>query len=107
MSCTFASTSDCARNPSLKASNSTSVISRYHEDEFLLEAQIRWQGNWDLKVKHVPPKELQQMLDIAYSDEISARKWETLLPELAGESNAEKPHPPAETTKVSINQLRE
>ncbi|MDR4463991.1 MAG: hypothetical protein MRJ66_06970 [Nitrospira sp.] len=54
--------------------------SRYHQDEFLLEAQRRWQDNWDLKVRHVPPAQLKQMLDDAYAEEISARKWLEYLP---------------------------
>lgn len=48
-------------------------LSRYHQDEFLLEAQVRWQSNWDLKVRHVPPAELKQMLDDAYAEEVSTK----------------------------------
>lgn len=55
-------------------------LSRYHQDEFLLEAQIRWQGNWGLKVRHVPPEQLKQMLNDAYAEEISAKKWLGYLP---------------------------
>lgn len=55
-------------------------LSRYHQDEFLLEAQIRWQGNWDLKVRHVPPEQLKRMLNDAYAEEISAKKWLGYLP---------------------------
>ncbi len=55
-------------------------LSRYHQDEFLLEAQLRWQSNWDLKVRHVPPVELKQMLEDAYAEEVSAEKWLGHLP---------------------------
>lgn len=56
-------------------------LSRYHQDEFLLEAQLRWQGNWDLKVCHVPPEQLKQMLDDAYAEEVSAKKWLGYVPQ--------------------------
>jgi hypothetical protein len=55
--------------------------SRYHQDEFLLEAQRRWQGNWDLRTHHVPPEQLKRMLHDAYAEEISAKKWLGYLPE--------------------------
>jgi hypothetical protein len=55
-------------------------LSRYHQDEFLLEAQLRWQSNWDLKVRHVPPEQLKQMLDDAYAEEVSAKMWLGHLP---------------------------
>ena len=55
--------------------------SRYHQDEFLLEAQRRWQGNWDLKTRHVPPEQLKGMLHDAYAAEVSAEKWLGSLPE--------------------------
>jgi hypothetical protein len=54
--------------------------SRYHQDEFLLEAQLRWVANWDLKVRHVPPEELKRMLNDAYAEEVSEKKWLGYLP---------------------------
>ena len=55
-------------------------LSQYHQDPFLLEAQVRWQGNWDLTVRHVPPEELNTMLDKAYSEQIAEKKWASNLP---------------------------
>lgn len=55
-------------------------LSQYHQDNFLLEAQLRWQDNWDLKVRHVPPEQLKRMLNDAYAEEISAKKWLEYLP---------------------------
>ncbi|MDP4743845.1 MAG: hypothetical protein NWS22_03280, partial [Porticoccaceae bacterium] len=54
--------------------------SQYHQDQFLLDAQLRWVGNWNLKVRHFPPAELKVMLDKAYSDQIAAKKWVSYLP---------------------------
>lgn len=55
-------------------------LSQYHQDQFLLEAQLRWQDNWKLKVRHVPPEQLKRMLNDAYAEEISAKKWLGYLP---------------------------
>lgn len=55
-------------------------LSQYHQDKFLLEAQLRWQDNWKLKVRHVPPEQLKRMLNDAYAEEISAKKWLDYLP---------------------------
>lgn len=55
-------------------------LSQYHQDNFLLEAQLQWQDNWDLKVRHVPPEQLKRMLNDAYAEELSAKKWLEYLP---------------------------
>ena len=54
--------------------------SLYHQDQFLLEAQVRWVGNWNLKVRQVPPEELKQMLEDAYAEDIATAKWLDYLP---------------------------
>ena len=50
-------------------------LSQYHQDDFLLEGQIRWQDNWNLDVKHIKPYKLKQMLNRAYKDQISRKEW--------------------------------
>lgn len=55
-------------------------LSRYHSDEFLLQAQLRWQGNWNLDTVHVAPRRLKSMLDDAYKEEIAKKAWLTKIP---------------------------
>jgi hypothetical protein len=64
--------------------------SQYHQDPFLLDAQLRWVGNWDLKVRHVPPEELKTMLNKAYSDQIAAKKWASYLPSQSSTAGIQK-----------------
>jgi len=51
-----------------------------HEEPFLREASIRWQGNWNLSVKVVSPKKLKIMLDRAYEKDIREQKWLERIP---------------------------
>jgi hypothetical protein len=50
-------------------------LSKYHNDPFLLEAQKKWISNWNLSSTHIPPDELNNMLDSAYSKQINNAEW--------------------------------
>jgi hypothetical protein len=50
-------------------------LSKYHSDPFLLEAQKKWISNWSLSSTHIPPDELNKMLDSAYREQINKADW--------------------------------
>lgn len=52
--------------------------SKYLSDPFLLEAQKRWVSNWSLKMRHIDPRELENLLDVAYANQIAAQEWKTV-----------------------------
>ena len=56
-------------------------LSWYHEDPFLLTAQLKWQENWGVRVCHVPRLELKRMLNQAYAQQIAEQAWLPYLPQ--------------------------
>ncbi|WP_295392836.1 hypothetical protein [uncultured Thiodictyon sp.] len=56
-------------------------LSWYHEDPFLLTAQLKWQESWGVRVRHVPRLELKRMLNQAYAKQIAEKAWLPYLPQ--------------------------